>query len=287
MSPDPQDSLSLVMYLYEAQDRERESLRRLFSGLQIVYQNSWQDLGIPYPGWFGLNLPKDVLLRSVGDAGSNHPGDVDILVGSAISNGGENWTASVDEFSALEAKVSWFGPSNDLHATKEGRLPRAYRQAHDLLRLGVRRAGLLWIVVTQPVRLPGVHDWLLASWRAGDAFDAIRRLPGYQALSSQDDPIGFAVFPWGAVAPGEERTEDWAGAGAPQIVTRAQPNPYLEDARVLQAQEAIRATLTATFGDSRFHNLYRGRVFLLCCEGCRRLFVTGNPRQRRCDRCGG
>lgn len=275
-----------MSYLFEWQpDREAETLRRLLSGPHRAWPYFWGSLGVRHPAWFGINLPKRALLAEAGLASPRYEGDIDVLVGGGLPSGDGEWRPVVDEWAAIEAKVSWYGQADNPKATKEGRLPSARQQALDHLCLGATSATLLWIAVTEPVEIPGHHPWMAASARGSSALDAFRRLKGYKQLAERmDDPVGFTFLPLGAVPGGS--TEEWSGAGAPQVVRPSQPNPHRSQASVIAARAAISRTLSAVFGDLRFPNLFAALVYVLCCAVCRQLFVTsGVPLPIACVKC--
>jgi hypothetical protein len=242
----------------------------------------WHQLGVPNAGWFGVNIPKCALL---GEDLDGYKGDVDILVGSVMQDGPGWWKPAVDQIAALEVKVSWYGEDDGLHATKEGRLSTIWQQATANLLLGFDRAALLWMVVTEPIQLPGQNDWVVAAYRAQDAFDAFQNLPGYTRLVSNDAPLGLALFGWASVRPGVERTEDYSGAGAPRWMKDAGTNPHVADRRVLAARTRLRSTLTDVLKDMRFPNGLRYLVFVLACSSCGKLFVAHNVRLDKCGTC--
>lgn len=254
-----------MSYLFEwPKDREAETLRRLFSGPHRAYDYFWTSLGVRYPAWFGINLAKRTLLGQFGVGERRYDGDIDILVGGGLPSGHNEWRPLSDEWAAIEVKVSWYGQLEVPKATKEGRLPSAREQAHDHLYLGVRSATLLWIAVTEPVEIPGWHPWMAASSRGTQAWDAFRELQGYKGLAEKsDDPVGFTFLPWGAVAGGA--TEEWAGAGGPQVVRRSGHNPFSSEPSVIEAHTVVTEMLGGVFGDLRFPNLLAGLVLVLCC----------------------
>jgi len=239
------------------------------------------------PAWFGINLPKRTLLGSFGLGDRRYDGDIDIVVGGGVASGDKEWRPVADEWAAIEVKVSWYEKAGVRKATKEGRLLSAREQAFNHLHLGARSATLLWIAVTEPVEVPGWHPWMVASARGAEAFDAFRKLKGYKQLAGRaDDPVGFTFLPWGAVAGG--RTEEWSGAGGPQVVRRSKPNPYLSESSVVAAHAEMSRTLAGAFGDLRFSNFVAGLVYVLCCAVCGRLFVSGGvPLPEACRKCRG
>src|SRR2546426_6739194 len=141
------------------------------------------------------------------------------------------------------------------------------------------RGNMLWIAMTEPVEIPGHHPWMVASSRGSDAWHAVQKLEGYKELAERtDDPVGFTFFPWGAVAGGAEHTEDWAGAGAPQVVRKSEPNPHFSEPSVIVKDDAMSRALPGGIGDVRLPYPFSEVVFVLCCSSCRRIFLSfGGP----------
>src|SRR5437016_10740515 len=121
-----------MAYLFEwPNNREAQTIRRLLGGPHCAYDYFWTTLGVRYPAWFGINLPKRTLLGQFGSGDRRYDGDIDILVGGGLSSGYNEWQPLADEWAAIEVKVSWYGQLDVPKATKERRLRRARGQAHD------------------------------------------------------------------------------------------------------------------------------------------------------------
>lgn len=277
--------MSNRLYLYEmGQNREREAIKRFLQGPAVVTNNIFSMLGIPFPYcWLGINIGKSKFLKS--SKQKDFPGDIDLCGGPLSFDSHENghhWPPDITWMGAMEIKTHWMCADRKLKSTKAGRWQKNREQALNLAHMGFNKVCLLHIVATEPRNSTQFHPWFDALEQSTYAFELFRDkvlLPELKKLK-KTDPIGYAVWGWGAVGV-EGKTEDYAGAGAPQIVKNA-PDNVVNGNHMAVRNEFMRQ-ITLLLGNAPQPTAFP--VFILQCSHCQKLFVENGKYFDLCHTC--